>query len=256
VTSWASTCAASSSGTGCTRTRASTCSSPGSCSSRLIALELPDAELWLSGGVLGSLFHEHVSYYTAAALGALVRAAGFDPVALEHRHTDLFLVARNTTRRAIRPAAGGRSPQVDSSRDLLLSYARSTADKRRDFARLAAETRRAGGRVVLCGAGVHSSSMVAAFALGSGDVDAIVDDNPAVQGKVLPNLDLEILPPSVLCDARPTDAVVVSGFSFQEEMVARLARLGTRARVFGLYPRVGEVAPGRLAAAEPVAAVS
>jgi hypothetical protein len=84
--------------------------------------------------------------------------------------------------------------------------------------------------------------MVAAFGLERRDVDRVADDNPVVQGQVLPNLDRAIRSPTAaLGDAGPRDAAIVSGFSFQEEWLARLARLGASARVFRLYPEVEQV---------------
>jgi hypothetical protein len=112
------------------------------------------------------------------------------------------------------------------------------AEKRAALEQAISRTREAGGRTWLYGAGVHSSSLVATLALAPSDVDELVDDNDAVTGKVLPNLDLPIGPASRLSEASAADLVVVSGFSFQEEMLARLARTPTRARVLKLYPRV------------------
>jgi len=220
----------------------------------LLALELPDARLWLSQGVLGSLFHEHVSYYTAEVLRDLVEVAGFDVLALEHRHTDLFLVAQRSPRPAVR-VRRAEAARVHAARELLHGYAAAIQRMRAAVAELVAATHAAGGRVMLCGAGVHSSSLVAACGLTRAHVDRVADDNPAVHGKVLPNLEREIAAPAVaLGDAGPADAAIVSGYSFQEELLARLARLGTAARVFRLYPEVQQIAVSG-AAARPAAAV-
>jgi SAM-dependent methyltransferase len=206
--------------------------------SGLLAIEVPDAHLWLSSGVLGSLFHEHVSYYTASTLRRLIEAAGFDVVGIEHQHTDLFLVARNTQRPRSSVAELSGSADVEASRELLLSYDRNTFDKQQAIKRVLAQTHEEGGLVTLYGAGVHSSSMVAALGLNTSHVDRIVDDNSTVQGQVLPNLPLTIRPSEILLELTPWDVTVISGFSFQEEMLARLKGLPIPIRTLMLYPAV------------------
>lgn len=203
----------------------------------LVALEVPDAELWLANGVLGSLFHEHVSYYTVPTLGGLVQAAGFELLALERCHTDLFLVAR--LGRSGPRAVAAQPEAAAASRELLWTYERRTLDKRRAVARVVDETRRAAGRVWLYGAGVHSSCLVAVLGLGGAEIDHVVDDNPGAVGRVLPGLPRPIAPASRLAEAAPRDVAIVSGFSFQEEMLDRLQRIGAPLRPLGLYPEVG-----------------
>ncbi len=215
----------------------------------LLALELPDADLWLGGGVLGSLFHEHVSYYTEPVLAAAVEAAGFEVVGLRHAHTDLFLVARKRPARE-RPESSTEAEKLlmdegraRRSHALLAGYRAAVDAKRAPLESLIADAHGRGGRVALYGGGVHSSSLVAAFGLTPAHVDAVLDDSPSSQGKVLANLDVPIRPGSTIAEAGPHDVAIVSGFSFQEEMLARIGATGTRASVVLLYPEVRVVSP-------------
>lgn len=202
-----------------------------------LALELPDAGLWLGRGVIGSLFHEHVGYYTEEVLRRLLRAAGFEPLEIVTRHTDLFVVAERSIRprHAITPAA---APARARSISLLRGYEQKMEGNRQALAAAFAETRARGGEVWLYGAGVHSSSLVACMRLEPDHVDHVVDDNPAVLGKVLPNFPHRIRRGADLAHAGPDDLVVVSGYSFQEEMLQRIAGSDLSSRVARLYPEV------------------
>ncbi len=212
-----------------------------------LALELPDADLWLGQGVLGSLFHEHVSYFTEPVLRTAVRRAGFHVVELRHEHTDLFLLARRHASTAVEKLFTDPGT-VRHARELAAIYRSRLAGQRKAVRRLAAATRAQGGRLYLYGAGVHSSSLVAACGLTDADVDGVVDDGPQSQGKVLPNLPRTIAAPDLLDAATARDVVIVSGFSFQEEMLARLARRASAAQVVTLYPEVGRVEVGAVSA--------
>ncbi len=212
-----------------------------------LALELPDADLWLGQGVLGSLFHEHVSYFTERVLRTAVERAGFQVVMLRHEHTDLFLLARRQASTAVEKLF--IDPEiVRHGRELAAIYRSRLAGQRKAVRRLAAGTRANGGHLYLYGAGVHSSSLVAACGLTAADIDGVVDDGPQSQGKVLPNLERTIAEPGLLDGTTPRDVVIVSGFSFQEEMLARLGRRSIAAQVVTLYPAVRRVEAGAVSA--------
>ena len=204
----------------------------------VLALEVPDADLWFSNGVMGSLLHEHVSYFTASTIRNLVESAGFEIVSLEHRHTDLFLVARKCSPVKLDVRRLRNAQSAKTSRQLVLSYSQNLYHKGDEIVQIIEETHRKHGEVVLYGAGVHSSSMVAALGLTTSQIDCVVDDNPAVQSKVLPNLSVSIESSDLLVNLAERDVVIISGFSYQEEMLERLEQKATKARVVQLYPKV------------------
>jgi len=48
----------------------------------LVALEVPEVQLWMRYGVIGTFFPERLSYFSRLSLGNLVTSIGFDIVSM------------------------------------------------------------------------------------------------------------------------------------------------------------------------------
>jgi len=170
---------------------------------------------------------DHLFNFAPATLAPLLRACGFEPCAVD---ADFPFPAFRMLATASEPAAAAlAAPNAcagsvreaircyASQRDAFVAHLRS----RVDGAIAGWRTKRF--RVAIYGAGYHTECLLDATALRTADVVALVDGNPAKQGTRV--LGLPVVSPQELAALRP-DAVVISSYDFQDEMVATLRAVG------------------------------
>jgi SAM-dependent methyltransferase len=191
-------------------------------------IDVPDMEPSASLGDCSVLWEEHVSYFTRSTLEALLRAHGFEPVAVrtyDFSGGALAILARRTSERVSRPL-------VDPAGvDLARRFARRTGEY---GARLTAAVGRASAKgftPVIYGAGVRACTLTNALRL-TGLAYAI-DDQAERQGKFLPGTHLEIRASETLASARGSTIVLLAVNNENEGRVSERIRevAGDRAHV-------------------------
>ena len=91
-------------------------------------------------------------------------------------------------------------------------------------------------RIAIYGAGYHTECLLDATPLARADLIALVDGNPAKQGREV--FGLPVISPRDLHEWKP-DAVVISSYDFQDEMIESLEKVGLGAvPVVAFYPEV------------------
>ena len=170
---------------------------------------------------------DHLFNFAPATLGALARACGFEPVSVDD---DFPFPAFRLLAAACEPARAALdapSPAVPEVRASVRRYARERdAFVARLRARIDGELagwRARHCRIAIYGAGYHTECLLDTTDLRSADVVALVDGNPRKQGTRV--FGLPVVSPRELVALRP-DAVVISSYDFQDEMVETLRGVG------------------------------
>lgn len=187
-------------------------------------IDVPDMEPAAELGDCSVLWEEHATYYTRPTLEALLRANGFEPVAVrtyDFSGGALAILARRVTTSApadvVDPAGVARSERFAMRVD---EYA----------ARLSAALARArenGIPAAIYGAGVRACTLTNALRLS--DLAWSIDDQRERQGKFLPGTHLAIRPSSSLADGSGPLIVLLAVNNENETRVrAQIAERTTR----------------------------
>jgi hypothetical protein len=193
-----------------------------------IYFEVPNAGWMLEAVSMWDVIYEHVGYWSAPSITALIRRAGFAPISVSAGYGDQFLMveARPT---AVDPAY--LSPEkgaVLQSATAFAKAANAELDKWR--------TRLSGmdGKAVIWGAGSKGITFANALGDASRPLAAMVDLNTRKHGLIVPGIGLPVVSPAALADINP-DLVLVSNALYETEITEQV-------RAMGLNPSIGVIA--------------
>ena len=184
---------------------------------RLI-FETPDAGRILAEGAFWDVYHEHCSYFTAAALCGLFERAGLAVTRCQSVFAGQYLLLDAT------PAASPTAPAAPPAPGAAATYAKAFSDSMARWHRRAGAWTAAGERLVLWGGGSKAVAFLAALGLDA-EVTAVVDINPYRQGHFLPGGGHPIVAPEELKKLRP-DRVLAMNAVYREEIATALTSLG------------------------------
>lgn len=197
-----------------------------------VVLAVPDCTAHIGGGDIAMMLHEHLNYFDEASLGLTVRAAGFEPVAIERSSHGGVLFCRARLGSAGAPPSPGPTAKFD------------------DFARLVGGTRAAIGDVFESahrrGEDVGCYVPLRAFpylgpALDAGIAIRLFDDDPGVHGRYFDGIDLPVENMDDLV-ARPPRNLIVFSRAFGDAIRDRVAAATTGRTVI---TTIGGLSTGR-----------
>lgn len=184
-------------------------------------VELPSADYMLRAGSLWDILYEHVSYFRARALHALLRSCGLEVREMTEAFNGQFLAALAT------PAADSIPVrQLHGTRDGFDDVAAFAvaAHKQLDLWRTRmAAWRAAGTQVAVWGAGTKGVMFLNHMAT-AGESVQIVDINPLKQGRFVVGTGHQIVAPQALRRTRP-DVVLAMNPNYAGEIEKELASL-------------------------------
>ncbi len=183
---------------------------------------------------------DHLFNFSPATLSSLYETCGFAPEGLadDFEFPAFRLLGRRSSQRT------GPVPADPEAVQACRTAARGFVQARESFvARLRAriddelpDWLATGKRIAIYGAGYHTECLLELTGLARAKLVALVDGNPAKHGRRV--FGLPVIGPEELPDLQP-DVIVVSSYDFQDEMLARLARLGlSDVETVAFYPRV------------------
>lgn len=198
-------------------------------SGEYLFIEVPDVLRVLQEGAFWDIYHEHCSYFTAGSLERLSLRSGFAPRALETVYAGQYLQLTAELNTEPKPPA----TTIDDLAEIETALAAFRHNCAQSLARLWAllqETTAAGaGPTCLWGAGSKATGFLTT--LGAGEhVAAVVDIDPAKQGKFVAGTGHPIVGPEGLVAYAPALVLVMNPI-YLEEIKADLQRLGIEARV-------------------------
>jgi SAM-dependent methyltransferase len=187
-------------------------------------LETPSAEWILAQAALWDFFHEHCSLFTAFALAHAVEEAGFHMTRLERRYGGQYwwLAAEKTPSAA---EAGGRFGALEPI-------------LREEIQRLL-QAQRARGEMVLWGAGAKGVAFANAMDRERKFLKALVDENPAKQGKYIPGSAHLVIPPEALPGLGAATIILLNPV-YVEEITARTRALGLKVEIVDLATHIAK----------------
>jgi SAM-dependent methyltransferase len=197
----------------------------------VLYLEVPSGEELLESQGLWDYLYEHVSYFTAQSLEHVLRAAGFEVLAMRRDFGGQFLCADARVARtgAALPARAARS------QDAAHTAARSMVDRLEQWKRWAALLP-ADGRVSLWGAGSKGVMFLNLLGLTApGRIERVVDQNADKHGRYVSGTGQEIIAPASLRGSNVCEIVLMNGI-YRSEVSARLGDLGVDARLTVAWP--------------------
>jgi SAM-dependent methyltransferase len=182
----------------------------------LVLIEVPDLDSILIKKHFSHFYHEHISYFSAAALAKLMAAHGF--VAVEQRIVDIHGGSLYAVFKALPAAKTESSAQPAPTLEALQGF---VTDAQRSFEELRVflEDLRGGYRkVVGYGAAQRTTTICSLAGLTARHVDYFVDKNPHLTGLYVPGIRLPIHAPQRLQADRP-DVLVLFATSFEREIM-------------------------------------
>lgn len=200
----------------------------------VLSIEVPHVLAMLDGAQFDTIYHEHVFYFSASVLRAILAAAGlavFDVETLPTHGGSLRLLVQH--------AGSGRHPAT-SALDRVIGAERAAGleqpERYRTLADAAArvvgglreflDQARVDGRTVAAyGAAAKGTMLLNAAGASPADIMFVADANPLKQGHRMPGCRIPIVPPDRLRVARP-DFLLVLPWNIADEIIAATRFIG------------------------------
>ena len=175
-------------------------------------LETPDHDWIVRHGAVHDYFYEHCSLFTAASMAIGLKRAGFAPLEISSCFGGQYLwVVAKAEHYAPREAAGVGHAYIERWRQ-------DVADAQ------------AAGPVVIWGAGAKGATFASLIDPAQERIAAIVDINPAKQGRYLPGTGHPIVAPNALVGMAPATVFVMNP-NYRHEIADELSALGLAPRI-------------------------
>jgi SAM-dependent methyltransferase len=201
------------------------------CGDAVLYLEVPSGEELLESHGLWDYLYEHVSYFTAPSLEAVLNAAGFEVLAMRRDFGGQFLCA---DARVARQSVGVGAPS-GRSEQLLHAAAQAMIERLNHWKRWAAGLPE-GQTVSLWGAGSKGVMFLNLLGLAAPQqIDRVVDQNADKHGRFVSGTGQEIVAPEALRGSNVAQIVLMNGI-YEAEVRGRLQGLGIDAQLTVAWP--------------------
>lgn len=194
-----------------------------------IALEFPYAGDFIEKTEFDTIYHEHVFYFSLAALEPLFRRHGLQIFRVEHlpiHGGSLRLFASHAGAHPIESSVEALRAQEKGKGVQGLSYYEGFAERahalKRDMNALVADLLRQGKKVAAYGASAKGSTLLNFFELNHSHLEFVADRSTYKQGRLTPGTHIPIVAPEELLKRRP-DYCLLLTWNFAEEILAQQA---------------------------------
>jgi len=190
-------------------------------------IECPYVVDLVEHGEFDTIYHQHLCYFSVAALQRLFSRHGLflnDVERLKvHGGSLRLFVGREAglSARADRLLAQETARGV-GARGFYADFIENIASSRRDLRTLLDRFKADGLTVAGYGAAAKATTLLHALGVTRRDLPYIADRNPAKQGQRMPGVGIPIVSPETLADRRP-DVVVILAWNFANEIMAEMA---------------------------------
>lgn len=193
----------------------------------VIVIEVPYLLDLLEHVEYDTIYHEHLSYFSAEALRRLFERGGFDLFDVErvsvHGGSVRVYGARAGQRRRHERVdqliSGERAAGLDSDRPFRV-FAERVVQSRKELREMIKALRSTGDRVAALGATAKGNTLLNYCGLGNDDVEFVADSTPMKQGLLTPGSHIPIRPESALLSERPGHTLLLA-WNYAEEILAR-----------------------------------
>ncbi|MGI5871366.1 MAG: methyltransferase domain-containing protein [Bacillota bacterium] len=201
-----------------------------------IYIVVPNAKTpWIS--ITNGFFTlEHITHFTIATLGNLLRKAGFEVIAVDDQpnFVEIRMIGKKVAEKPVFRMSNDRDDILQAIHSYQTERQRLREEVHQRLVGLVAESGKT--RVVIYGAGGHTEDLLELFDFSQFHVLGIADKNRSRQGESF--YGYEIIPPEQILALAP-DYVIISSYDFQEEIYNAISYLQDHGiKVVKLYDRV------------------
>ena len=195
-----------------------------------VFIEVPYVKPFLDHREYDTVYHEHLSYFSVAALARIFERAGLTVQRVDHQpvHGGTIRVEGRLAAHAPEHAPEVRAMIAEERADGLgaleryQEFADGVRRNRTHLRTMLADLHEAGDRVVAYGAPAKGNTLLNYCDIGAEWVEFVVDRNPLKQGRYTPGTHLPIHPPEILDEAAP-DYLLILAWNFADEIMSNFA---------------------------------
>ncbi|XHX76762.1 MAG: class I SAM-dependent methyltransferase [Stenomitos frigidus ULC029] len=197
-----------------------------------VFFEIPDTTRVLRDMAFEDIYYEHCSYFTRGSLARLFRSCGFEVVDLYRAYGDQYLLIKAKPVASLSEKVHPNEELIEELQQDVKYFTEKIHTKLNDWKEHLEQAQLQQKKVVVWGSG----SKCVAFLTTLNTIDKIqyvVDINPYRQGKFIPGVGKEIMPPDFLKTYQP-DEVIVMNSIYCNEIQQMLDEMGVVTKVIPL----------------------
>lgn len=196
----------------------------------IVSIEVPYVRQMIERCEFDTIYHEHLCYFSLAALEALFARHGLSAVDVER-----LPIHGGTLRLFVEPTAVGTPASAELSLlreeeqrwgvgklERYADFAKRVADLRDSLSTLCRDIKGRGGRIAAYGAAAKGATLLNYAGIGRETIDFVVDRSPHKQGRYMPGVRLPIVAPDELLTKMP-DYVLLLAWNLADEVMAQQA---------------------------------
>lgn len=191
--------------------------------------EFPHVQRLIEGLQFDTIYHEHYSYLSLAAVETILASAAlrvFDVEELTTHGGSLRVYATHpASEHRERPAVAAMRAQERAAGLMSPDGYRGLAHKveaiKRDFNAFLARAKREGKSVAGYGAAAKGNTFLNFCGVKAGDITVVADKAPSKQGTLLPGSHIPVVSPEALIETKP-DYIVILPWNLREEISSQL----------------------------------
>jgi SAM-dependent methyltransferase len=177
-----------------------------------------------------TIYHEHLCYFSLAALDHLFARSGLKAIQVErlaiHGGSLLLQVARAEAPRAPDPSVAALLEE-ETKRGMKTAafyrgFAQRVLDLKADLRALLSKLKSEGRRIAAYGAAAKGSTLLNTFGIGRETLDFVADRSTYKQGRFMPGVGIPIVPPERLVEQMP-DFTLLLTWNFADEILKQQA---------------------------------
>lgn len=194
----------------------------------LVAFEVPYAVDFFENTEYDTVYHEHLSYISVAAVEALVKGTAFMLSRVDHYPIHggsiLFHLRHRSSKTPPHPSVAAA---LQNERQLRLAapatwegFARRVNHIRAELPAMLGKLKAQGKRIIGYGASAKGNTLLNTCGLTVKELDYIIDNTPFKQGKIAPGSWIPVCPPERLLKDQPDHALLLA-WNFAPEIIRR-----------------------------------
>ncbi|HVZ27820.1 MAG TPA: class I SAM-dependent methyltransferase [Rhizomicrobium sp.] len=217
----------------------------------VLTLEFPHLLNLIARNQFDTIYHEHYSYLSLAAVERIFTRHGLSVFDVEKLPTHggslrLFVQHQDGGRAMSSAVEALRAEEKQAGVETRAYYAGFAKEVERaiqGFRAFLTRARSEEKKTVAYGAAAKGNTLLNACGIGRGEIDYVVDKSPHKQGRFLPGSHLEIFAPARILEDKP-DYIVILPWNLREEIIGQLPEARSwNARFVTAIPQLKVIAP-------------